>query len=131
MKVYVGHASSFNYVEALYQPLKNSDLWHDYQFILPHETSERPALSKEIIEHCDAFIAEVTYPSTGLGIELGWASAVNRPIFCFAQDGSKPSSSLGFICSGIAWYADQHALINNLREWLQTKVRLSRTSSFI
>jgi hypothetical protein len=118
MKIYVGHASSFNYIDNLYQPLKDSDLWENYEFILPHESSQDSVRSKEIIESCEAFIAEVTYPSTGLGIELGWASTADCPIYCFAQNGSHPSSSINIICPKITWYEDQDSLVNNLREWL-------------
>jgi nucleoside 2-deoxyribosyltransferase len=31
---------------------------------------------------CDLVVAEVTTPSLGVGYELGWATALNKPILC-------------------------------------------------
>lgn len=42
----------------------------------------------------DLFIAEVSMPATGLGIELGWAYDNNIPIYCISKKGKKISGSL-------------------------------------
>ena len=94
MRIYVGHASSFDYLNELYLPLKKSLLWQQREFILPHEFSKEPCDSKKIICQCDLMLAEVSYPSTGLGIELGWANSNNIPILGIYKTGCKISSSL-------------------------------------
>jgi len=47
-------------------------LFKNHEIILPHD--KRNLISKDIIKKCNLFIAEVSFPSTGLGIELGWAN---------------------------------------------------------
>ncbi len=72
MKIYIGHSREYNYLEDLYMPLKTSLLFKNHEIILPHD--KRNLISKDIIKKCNLFIAEVSFPSTGLGIELGWAN---------------------------------------------------------
>ena len=45
--------------------------------------------------------AEVSYPATGLGIELGWVSDDNILIYFFYKKGKLPSSSLKCISNHI------------------------------
>jgi len=49
--------------------------------------------SRDFYTNLDLFIAEVSYRATGLGIELGWASDDNIPIYCFYKKGTIPNSS--------------------------------------
>jgi hypothetical protein len=95
MKIYIGHSSSFNYQDNLYNPLRNSDLNEKHAIVLPHEDSEEPFNSKDYLKNrCDVFVAEVSEASTGLGIELGWADQYEIPILCIHRASSKPSSSI-------------------------------------
>lgn len=114
MKIYCAHATSFDYKQEFYEPIKNSELWNKNNFILPHDSSALPIHSKEIIQTCDLFIAEVSYPSTGLGIELGWANIFNRKILCVAKENAKVSSAINFICADILLYSDHASLIEKL-----------------
>ena len=100
MKIYVIHASNYpNYKEDLYKKIRDSELDQRYTITFPHEKSEQPIKSKDIITNSDLIIAEVSYPSTGLGIELGWADADLRKILCIHKAGTSPSSSLKVISS--------------------------------
>jgi hypothetical protein len=90
MKIYVGHSRKFNFKEELYEPLKKLD--HDFTF--PHKNSDEPFNSNEFLKTCDLMIAEVSFPSTGLGIEIGWADLLNIPIIFIHKKGSKISGSL-------------------------------------
>lgn len=74
MKIYVSHTSSYDYTNQLYTPLRLSKLNSRHEIFLPHEPNEVPINTKAIIEACDIVLAEVSYPSTGQGIELGWAN---------------------------------------------------------
>jgi len=70
--------------------------------------------SKEVIQKVDLLIAEVSYASTGQGIELGWAEAQNIPIICFYKLTSKFSSSLKFVTSDIIEYSDENDFLDKL-----------------
>ena len=81
----IGHSNSFNYKDELYIPIRKSELNDIYKIVLPHEKREGPYNSKEILKNCNLFVAEVSYPSTGLGIEIGWASMLEVPIICIKK----------------------------------------------
>ena len=121
MKIYIGHSSAFDYAQLLYFPLKNSALSKAHHFILPHEHHPDPINSKEIISNIDLVIAEVSYPSTGLGIELGWANNAGRKILCIHQSNAKPSTSLNIICDQFIQYTDSADLISQLTQWIQPR----------
>ncbi len=104
MNIYICHSTSFDYQHQLYIPIKQSELFSQHQFILPHDHARDPINSKEQIACCDLIIAEVSYPSTGQGIELGWAHSLNIPIYCFHLKDKKYSSSLKFISNNIFLY---------------------------
>jgi len=70
LEIYITHSRDFDYKTELYTPLRNSSLNSQHRFILPHETNEF-INSKEIIQRSNLVIAEVSYPATGVGIELG------------------------------------------------------------
>ena len=83
MKIYIGHSREYNYLEDLYTPIKTSLLFNNHEIILPHD--KRNLISKDIIKKCNLFIAEVSFPSTGLGIELGWANFLILPFVAFIE----------------------------------------------
>lgn len=64
-------------------------------YILPHENSEEPFPVKSYLQEgrIDLVLAEVSYPATGQGIELGWANWCNIPIVCI-HNSDKVSGSL-------------------------------------
>ena len=73
MKIYIGHSSEFNYQDEIYDPIRGSIFNSLHEIILPHEIYKeaKDFITKDIIKSCDLMIAEVSLPSTGLGIELG------------------------------------------------------------
>lgn len=118
MTVYVTHSSSFDYQNELYTPLRQSDLNNKHQLVLPHEKSSEPYDSKELLQSCDLVLAEVSFPSTGQGIELGWAASYGRRIVCFYRKGSHISSSLVVISKEIFEYEDEHDMLNKLSQYV-------------
>lgn len=86
-RVYITHSTAFDFKTALYKSLKSSIINTKHQLIFPHETDIAPQNSKEIIKNADIILAEVSYHSTGQGIELGWAETFRKPIICFYQTG--------------------------------------------
>lgn len=119
MLIYLGHSTAFNYEEALYLPLKNSALWTQHSFILPHENQVEPTPTKDLIQTVDLMVAEVSYPSTGLGIELGWANNANRDILCVSHQHATPSSSLKYVSQHFLTYSDKKDFIHQLTTWIQ------------
>ena len=118
MNIYVGHSSAFDYQNNLYAPIQNSNLTTHHHFIFPHLHSKESYESKSIILDCDVFIAEVSFPSTGLGIELGWANQIGCKVLCLHHDDKKPSSSLSIICSDFVVYRNTDHMIQLLKERL-------------
>ena len=120
MKIYVCHSSALDYRKELYEPIRTSDLNKQHKFILPHETSEQTFNSKEIIPQCDLIISEISYPSTSMGIELGWANKDNKKIIFIYKKGTKVSKSLKTVSLDFIEYTDVIDLIEKLTSRCQT-----------
>lgn len=110
VKIYIAHASCFDYQNELYKPLKASSLAEKHTLIFPHEADENPTHSKAIIGACDAIIAEGSHPSTGMGIELGWADDLGKPIIVIHKRDRQPSPSISIIASAVMPYSNINAL---------------------
>jgi hypothetical protein len=59
-------------------------------------------------------IAEVSFPATGQGIELGWADSFSVPVICLYKKGTKPSGSLKVITKTIVSYTDSTDLVHKI-----------------
>jgi len=117
MKVFVSHSSGCDFINNLYKPLRSSQINKDHKIFLPHENNKN-VLTKDIIKNSDVVIAEVSYSSTGQGIELGWANIFNIPIICIYQNTTKPSGSLKYITKTIVTYKDAEEMIKKLTDAL-------------
>ncbi len=107
MKIYVAHSRKFDFRKELYEPVRNSCLNDVHEFILPHEDSGELFDSKEFFQDgCDLVVAEVSYPSIGLGIELGWANACGVRVVCFCKKGFVVSGASKAISDDIIEYFD-------------------------
>lgn len=106
MKLYVSHSTGFDYRNELYEPLKIA-FNGLYDMYFPHDEHEAGVNTKDVITHSDAIVAEVSYPSTGQGIELGWAEEYGVPIIAIRRPGKHISSSLEMIGAIIVRY-DSH-----------------------
>lgn len=115
MKIFVAHSSNFDFKNELYLPLRNSPLNNIHEFKLPQENVYEE-ITKEIIKESDLVLAEVSYPSTGQGIELGWANVFNVQIVCIYKEGSRISSSLNKLTDRFIVYKDSEDMISKLTE---------------
>lgn len=115
MEIYVAHSNSFDFKNELYTPLRKSDLNTKYHIFLPHETDEF-INTKEIIKKSDLVVAEVSYPATGLGIELGWANNANKMVVCIYKSGSNVSGSLKVVSNTFIEYSDASDMISKLSD---------------
>lgn len=120
MKIVVTHSSSLDFVKKLYEPLQCSELWQQHEFLLPQESGMKEQITKEIIAKADLDIAEVSLPSTGQGIELGWADAAGIPIICIYASGENFSSSVNYVAQDFLEYSNSDDMIAKLESFLQT-----------
>jgi exosome complex RNA-binding protein Rrp4 len=121
MKIYISHSGNYDYRTELYNPLKSSVIVKDYQLFFPHDVENIDINTRNFVQHSDLVVAEVSYPSTGQGIELGWASETNTPIVCICKIGSKLSSSLKFVSKESLEYDGTDDMLKRLESWLETK----------
>jgi hypothetical protein len=119
-KIIVTHSSDLNWKNEFYNCLKKFRS-EDYEIFLPQEDGAREKITKEMIKDCDFVIAEVSFPSTGQGIELGWADINNKRINCVFKEGSKISNSLRFISDNFLSYTNMDNLSNEIRKMLGDK----------
>lgn len=120
MKIYVGHAGQekWDFEAGLYRPLLDSDLAQQHEFILSYQQVKSFRDSEDIIKSSDLLVAEVSYASLGLGIEMAWARQYKVPVLAIHQKGTKPSSSVQIITDNVVVYEDSHSLIDVLEEFL-------------
>jgi hypothetical protein len=117
MKIYFAHSANSEF-EKNYPLLKKS-FNKKVGFVFPYDKRAKPINSRQEIKNCDLIFAEVSHPSTGLGIELGWADSFKKKIICFHKKGSKISRSLKIISKTIIDYKnakDLVARISGLKE---------------
>jgi len=112
--IYIGHSNRLDYERELYKPIRKSNLNDEYRIVLPREETKKPYNSKKLFNRCDFFIAEVFYPSTGLGIEIGWASMLEVPIICMYKKGMYVSRSLRVVTENLIEYKDASDMISKL-----------------
>lgn len=118
MKLFVAHSSSYDFQSELYLPLRSSKLNDEHEIVLPQEKGYE-VITVDIIKNSDAVIAEVSYPSTGSGIELGWAYLFKKPIICIYKEGMKYSSSLTKITNIFISYNSPEQMIDKITEELK------------
>jgi nucleoside 2-deoxyribosyltransferase len=110
-KIYLAHAKEYpNFLEQLYDPFI-ANLSDYVEIILPHKKTNEPYDSRILIfgKKTDFVVAEISYPATGLGIEIGWANANNIPVIGIFKSNMKISSSAKTICNKCFKYTDLDA----------------------
>ncbi len=114
MKIYCAHSSAHDYLNEFYKPIQESDVFKKHEFIFPHTPGEKFSHSKPIIETCDLVLAEVSFPSIGLGIEMGWANAASIKIWAIHQQDKSISSSIKVVASQIHPYQSLDDILQHL-----------------
>ncbi len=114
--IYIGHSRGpFDYLNELYRPIRESLLGNDFEIVFPHEEGVPDFSSKKLFQKgCDLFIAEVSFPSTGLGIEIGIANMLGVPIACIHKSDAGVSSSLRRITNQFIAYKTPEDLLREL-----------------
>ena len=106
MRIYIAHSREFDFKNELYVPIRNDEELKEQEFILPHEISDVSSNTRDFYKDIDLIIAECSYPSIGLGIEIGWAFDDNIPVYCIHKKGTKVSGSIYAITQNIFEYKD-------------------------
>lgn len=120
MEVYISHPSNIPYRTEVYQPIRNSPLNEAHTITLPHEDSTDQFDSKKYFQNdCKLVVAITSFPSTGVGIELGWANAFELPIVCLHKAGTQPSGSLSEVTETIEPYKNTDELLQLLSNFIQ------------
>lgn len=115
MIIYFPHSKQLNY-EEYYDAIRTSNVFAKHTLLLPYEKSETPENSKNTIKKADLVIAEVSYPGTGLGIELGWASNMGKRIVCIYKYDFHIAGSLKYVSDEFISYNDYADLIKKLEK---------------
>ncbi|MFA5947248.1 MAG: hypothetical protein WC813_04490 [Patescibacteria group bacterium] len=116
MVIYIAHSVSFDYQQDLYEPLKKSALAKEHTFVFPHDGAEEFDSKRLLLGDCDLVIAEVSYPATGVGIELGWADVFEVPIICISKSGTKVAGSLRAVSKTFIEYSTSEELVSKIAE---------------
>lgn len=119
MRIFVAHSSNFDFRNELYLPLRNSILNKEYEIFLPQEKETSGPVTRDMIKNSNLIIAEVSYPSTGQGIELGWADIFDIPILCIYKSGSKFSHSLHKLTDNFIVYETPEDMVQRLIDFLK------------
>src|SRR5574337_184888 len=113
MKIYMPHSRAFDFENEWYKPIRASVLNDIHEITFPHER-EGDFDSKKTIVEADVLVAEVSFASTGLGIELGWADNMDKQIVCAYKSGIAISSSIASVCFNVISYSDISDLVAQL-----------------
>lgn len=111
MKIYIAHSRGFDYQNDLYAPLRACADLPQAEIILPHESETHVNNTRDFYRELDLMIAEVSFPATGLGIELGWAADDRVPIHCVYRAGCEPSGSLYAVTDKFDEYSTSEELM--------------------
>lgn len=81
----------------------------------------------DVVHNAKLIIAEVTNPSTGTGMEIGWALKLNKPIICLAHKNADVTSMvLGPVHLGqidFIRYENEEDALSQLKTVLETKFK--------
>lgn len=116
MKIYFAHSKKFDFIKEYYLPMQNNNGLKKETLLFPHQNDNSNQNERSFYSNLDLFIAEVSYPATGMGIELGFASDDHIPIYCFYKKGTKPSSSLKCITNAILEYTTPEELADKVAQ---------------
>ncbi len=119
MKIYVAHSRTINFIDDLYNPIINSQKLKEYSFYFSHSDNTKETNNNyNFYKQFDLIIAEVSQPSTGLGIELGWTNILQIPILCIYKKGSKITNSLNTVTNKYIEYINDEDLVDKIHEFL-------------
>lgn len=131
MNIYIAHSTNFDFKTELYLPIKQSSLFRIHNVVLPHETSSEQFNSKAFFESdCDLVIAECSYPSTGLGIELGWANDRGIRVIAIHKKENKISGSISLVANLVFEYDQIEIILKKISNVIQVSRHAGTQNSY-
>ena len=119
MKIFIAHATDFPQKAEFYKAIRESKLNSKFEFVLPQENGEQVPAPRDVILSHDMLIAEISVPSHGVGIELGWAEAAGKPVICLYKEGAKFSGALKNVSNKFLMYTSFDNMIEDMEKALQ------------
>lgn len=116
MIIQIWHSRNSEYEKELYEPIKKSSFFPEHTFVFPHDGVKID--SRKSLKTADLFIVEVSHPATGLGIEIGFASAYEKKILCISKKGSKIPSSLSYVTTDFLEYENSEDMIEKIHAFI-------------
>ncbi len=112
-----------NAIEDLKKELRSEYIVTDFLGLEKGTVKDAYEFNLENVRNCDLFIAECSYPSTGLGVEIGFAVSLNKPIIAVAHKDAKVSR----LVQGVTHpkytfkrYEDMIEIVNLVKERVET-----------
>lgn len=120
---YVGRLSLSSIVYAIEQCLLLNNIQSfvfvdQYNFALEDE-KKMMAQAMSDIKSCDILIAEVTKKGIGIGIEVGYAKAMGKPVFYLRDAEAEHSTTVSGISDYRVIYVDENDLVAKLDDKLK------------
>lgn len=119
MKIFVAHSSNFDFRSKLYIPVRESALNTEHEVILPQE-ADIEEITRDMIQKCDVLVSEVSAPSLGAGIEMGWADAFGIPVIAMSEMGAKVSFSIDNVTTKRFEYESPDDMLEKLQTALSS-----------
>ena len=91
---------------------------YDFTFLL--DQSNYLPNTKELIKSYDAVVAEISYPSIGTGIEIGWADAFRVPLILIHKEDFRPAPYYNDLSKDIIKYVSTKDMLIKLDKVFQT-----------
>ena len=121
LRIRVGHSTAGDYETGLYQVVRGLNLGQDVAVSLPHAGGATGDCTKSFFAAgCDLFIAEVSSPSTGLGMELAYADMMGVPVACIHRSDCKPSSLANMVAKLFLSYDSPEQLARHIQSLVDT-----------
>ncbi len=90
-------------------------------FSFPPNSSDKEMMNTALHEISDSeiLIAELSYKAVGVGLEVGYARALNKKIFYVYKDTSEYSKTVGGVSDEIIVYSNINQLERKLKKQLE------------
>jgi nucleoside 2-deoxyribosyltransferase len=88
----------------------------------PNQEKEMMKVAFEEIDNSDFLVAELTTKSIGVGIEIGYAFAKNKPIFYLRKKDSEYSTTASGCSTSIVAYRNEFDLKETMKKIIKTKI---------
>lgn len=117
-RIYLAHSrdKQFDFQHDYYEPIQSA--FSEHEIHVPHSPNAIYVDSETLLPQCSLMIAEVSYPSTGLGMELIWAKHANIPVLCIHKTATPPSSSVTNKFSNVASYENTENMVIKIKDWM-------------